>query len=223
MVKEFDQSFITALLGSSNTQIPQKIASAPIYAMLESLLIGIIILIVIFGILFLIPANKNKMKNNKKLKNNLMAAFVVLIVIVVIFSYITYAAGQGATSFLPFNYFKNSLKSSTSAYVALNGSAATNTSIIACAQTIEGYLKSAGKSVQVIKLTNYSCINGDNISSLGLNCYDSILNSNKPVIFLSQGGQSNITYKGLYGTVLYASGNVTNGQYCTLGSLFRNV
>ena len=50
-----------------------------------------------------------------------------------------------------------------------------------------------------------------------------MLNSNKPVIFITQSQESNITYKGLYGTVLYASGNVTTGSSCTLASLFKNV
>jgi hypothetical protein len=115
----------------------------------------------------------------------------------------------------------NTLKASGNAYIALNGSAGSNASIISCANTMQGYLADAGKSVQIIRLTNYSCVSGSNISVLGLNCYNNILNSGKPVILISQSRQNQIVYKGLYGTVLYASGNVTAGSSCLLSTLFK--
>ncbi len=223
IIKAFDEPFITAILGSSNEPIPGKTAAAPLYAMLESLIIGIVVIAVISAIIFLRVIKKGRLKNNRNMKNLMIKGFVLLIGIVIIFSYATYAYASSAVNFLPFSYFMSSLKASGTAYVALNGSAATNSSIIACANTIENYIKNAGKSVQIIKLTNYSCISGSNISTLGLDCYDGILGSNRPVIFISQSQQNNITYKGLYGTVLYASGNLTVGRYCTLGSLFKNV
>jgi len=127
----------------------------------------------------------------------------------------------GANNFLPFNYFMNTLKASPTAYIALNGSAITNASISQCITAIQTQLASSGKSVQTIQLKNYSCVSGSNISILGINCYTDILNSDKPVVFISQSQQNNIVYKGLYGTVLYASGNVTSGNACTLRTLLK--
>ncbi|MGI0100515.1 MAG: hypothetical protein ACREBH_02240, partial [Candidatus Micrarchaeaceae archaeon] len=221
-VKLLDTPFIDAMLASSNAYIPQKIASAPMYAALQTLIIDLLVILVVFIITYLRVIKKGKLKNNKMARNVWIAVFVVLIILALVDTYGTYAYAQQGNSFLPFNYFMNSVKASNTAYIALNGSAATNPSTAQCASTIEGYLN-ASKSVKIIKLENYSCVSGGNISVLGIGCYNNILASGDPVIFISQSGQSNITYKGLYGTVLYANGNVTYGKYCTLGTLFRNV
>ena len=52
-MKSFDGSFIVALLGSSNAPIPSKIASSPLYAAIESLIIGIIIIAIILAVLYM--------------------------------------------------------------------------------------------------------------------------------------------------------------------------
>jgi hypothetical protein len=222
MIKVLDGSFISAMLGPSDISIPAKEAAAPIYAAIESLIIGILILIVVAIIAYLRVVKKGKLKNNKRAQRMWMGVFIVLIILVILYTYATYAFAQSATTFLPFNYFVNSVKASPSVYIALNESAASNASIGQCTNTIQSYLTKASKTVQVIKLENYSCLSGSNISVLGLNCYNTILQQDKPVIFVSQISTSNITYKGLYGTVLYANGNVAAGPDCTLGTLFRN-
>jgi hypothetical protein len=220
MIKTLDTSFIDALSGSGTP--PQKIAMAPVYAALESIIIGILILIIIFLIVYVKVIRKGKAKN-KNSKMMWMAVFAVLVVLVALYIYATFAYASNANSnFLPFNYFKNTVKASTNVYIALNGSAATNTSIAACTTTIRDYLSGEGKSVQVIKLTNYSCVSGGNISTLGLDCYGNILSSGDPVILISQSKSSSIVYKGLYGTVLYANGDAATGSSCILGTLFRN-
>ena len=100
-----------------------------------------------------------------------MMIAAVLVVILIIYTYTTYSFAAGANQFLPFSSFYSSVKSGTSTYIALNGSAADNLSIASCVTTLQTYLKNAGKSVQIIKLTNYSCLSHGNISSLGLDCY----------------------------------------------------
>ncbi len=221
MIKTLDAPFVTALLAPSSNPIPSKIATAPLYAGFESLIIGILVFAVILVITYFRMIRKGKLKN-KNTKRTWIMVFVVLAALVILFTYTTYVYATNANSFLPFNYFKNSLKASDTAYIALNGSAATNISIALCVDTIRGYLSNSGKTVHMITLENYSCVNGSNISVLGIGCYSDILNSNKPMILISQSPSSNITYKGLYGTVLYASGNVASGSRCTLGTLFRS-
>ncbi|MDE1871051.1 MAG: hypothetical protein KGI06_02310 [Candidatus Micrarchaeota archaeon] len=223
MLKVADGPFISAILGPSGATVPEKIATAPLYAAVESFIIGALVILVIFVITYLRVIRKGKLKGSRSKKIAWIAVFAVLIALLLALTYSTYAYAQNANSFLPFGYFMNNLKASGNAYIALNGSAATNTSIIACADTIKGYLNGTGKTVQIVKLTNYSCVSGSNISSLGINCYRVLLDSGKPIIFISQSQSSNITYKGLYGTVLYASGNIAVGSSCTLGKLFKNV
>jgi len=221
MIKILDTSFINALLSGSNATPPQRIALTQTYAAIESLIIGIVILLAIFIIVYLKVIKKGKL-NGKRQKMVWASVFAIMAILVALYAYATFAYSGNANSFLPFNYFKNTLKASTTAYIALNGSAAANSSISACASTVQNYLSKAGKAVQLIKLTNYSCVSGSNISVLGLDCYNNILSSGKPVILMSQSRASSIVYKGLYGTVLYASGNATSGSSCILSSLFRN-
>jgi len=223
MIKILDTPFISSLLGGSGSSAsaPQLIATAPLYAALASLIVGILVIIIIFIITHLRIIKKGKLKGDKNKQRTWGAVFVILIILVIIYTYATYAYALNANSFLPFNYYMNTLKASGNAYIALNGSAGSNASIISCANTMQGYLADAGKSVQIIRLTNYSCVSGSNISVLGLNCYNNILGSGKPVILISQSRQNQIVYKGLYGTVLYASGNVTRGSACLLSTLFK--
>lgn len=224
MIKSLDGPFITAILGGSSATPPERIASAPIYATLASLIVGILVVLVIFVITYFRVMRKGKLKGNKRAQRQWGITFAVLIILVAIYAYATYAYASNANSnFLPFNYFLNTLKSSPTAYIALNGSAANNLSIGSCVTTVQKYLASAGKSVQVVKLTNYSCVSGSNISILGLNCYDNILNSAKPVVLITQSKEGSIVYKGLYGTVLYANGNIASGSSCVLGSLLKSV
>jgi hypothetical protein len=222
MIKVLDTPFIVALLGPSSGTVPAKIMKAPLFASVETLIVDILILVVVFVIVYIKLIRKGKLKH-KRGQRLWAIVFAVLIALIALDVYSTYTYATNANSFLPFNYFLNSVKASGNVYIALNGSAASNSSIGACVSTISSYLTKASKTVQVIRLTNYSCVSGSNISVLGLSCYDKILSSNKPVILISQSQSSNITYKGLYGTVLYASGNVTVGSYCTLGTLFRNI
>ena len=219
MIKALDAPFIGSLLAGSSSPAPQLISAAPLYAAVESLIIGALLIVVIFVITYIRIIRKGKMKGNKKKQRTWIVIFVVLAVLVLVYTFATYVYASNANSFLPFNYYVNTMRASSSAYIALNGSAASNSSILSCANATQGYLASAGKSVQLVKLTNYSCISGGNI---GLSCYNNMLGSGKPVIFVSQAQQDRIVYKGLYGTVLYASGNVSSGSQCLLGTLFKN-
>ena len=221
-----DGPFITAILGGSSATPPERIASAPIYATLASLIVGILVVLVIFVITYFQGDEEGQAEGRQGARPQRQwgITFAVLIILVAIYAYATYAYASNANSnFLPFNYFLNTLKSSPTAYIALNGSAANNLSIGSCVTTVQKYLASAGKSVQVVKLTNYSCVSGSNISILGLNCYDNILNSAKPVVLITQSKEGSIVYKGLYGTVLYANGNIASGSSCVLGSLLKSV
>lgn len=224
MIKVLGSPFVTAILASSNQPVQQRLAIAPMYASLETLIIDAIIIVIIFILTYFKIIRKGKIKGNKRAKRMWILVFIILIILAGIDIYATNVYATNANSnFMPFSYFLNSVKASSNTYIALNGSAASNSSIIACTDTIKSYLTKANITVQTIKLENYSCVSGSNISTLGINCYSGILNSNKPVIFISQSQTNNITYKGLYGTVLYANGNVTAGKYCTLSTLFRNV
>lgn len=221
IIKAIDAPFISAILGPSMTPSATKIASAPAYAALESLIVGILILAIIFVIVYITIIKKGKFKD-KSVQRSWMIIFIVIIVLIIIYSYSTYVYAANATAFIPFNYFLNSVKSSGTVYIALNGAAATNASIAPCVTTLQTNFIKEQKVVQIVKLENYSCVSGSNISVLGIDCYDNLLAANKPVILISQSQSSSIIHKGLYGTVLYSNGTVNVGPSCALSTLFSN-
>jgi hypothetical protein len=219
IVKTTDGWFIGAMLGGSNAFVQSKIAAAPTYAALLSLMIGIIILVIIFLLTYGRLSKGHKLKKSRKSSMAWMALFVGILILVLIYAYMTYVYGEAANSFLPFSYFRGYLQSSKSAYVVLNGSSAyDNQGVTACAGAISAVLASEGKAVKTISATNYSCVAGGTVSPLGVGCIDSALNSGTPVIALSATGNG-IVYKGLYGTILYVNGADATSNSCIAARL----
>ncbi len=220
--KLLDGGFATALLSGSGATPQSKEALAPIYAAIESLIIDAIIILVIYYFTYHKFAMKHRIRRSKTVKYAWMALFAVIIIIAIIDIAITYNAASSAGSYLPFSGFSGHLSSSKSAIVALNGTSAySNSSIIACADTIKSSLSLKNKSVTVVDITNGTCTANGQISNLGINCYDHALSSGEPVIILSSGSGS-ISYKGLYGYQLYVSGQPASGASCLAASVLKN-
>ncbi len=219
LIKLADGWFINAALAGSNSPVPSKIASAPTYAALLSFLIGLIILILIYLSTHHRLARHHKLRRDRRSAAAWAFLFVFIFVLVLIYTYGTYAYAKAANNFLPFAYFTGYLHSSKAAYIVLNGSAAySNPGITACAGAIASVLTSQNKSVKTIQATNYSCVAGGTVSPLGVGCIDTALSAGTPVVSLSQFG-SGIVYKGLYGTMLYASGANATGSSCIVAQL----
>jgi hypothetical protein len=70
-------------------------------------------------------------------------------------------------------------------------------------------------------MSNYTCAASSDPALAGTNCLNGILSSAKPVIFLGQGKNTSIVYKGIYGTALYASGSAASGSSCILNSVLN--
>ncbi|MDE1865601.1 MAG: hypothetical protein KGH94_03125 [Candidatus Micrarchaeota archaeon] len=219
LIKLADGWFINAMLAGSNTPVQAKISAAPAYAALLSLIIGLIILLIFYLLTHRRLSKHHKIRHSHKTRIAWMTLFAVLFVLVLLYTYGTYAYAKAANNFLPFSYFTGYLHASKSAYIVLNGSATyTDSGVVSCASAISSVLASQGKTVQTIQATNYSCVAGGTVSSLGVDCIDRALSSGTPVISLSQSG-SDIVYKGLYGTMLYASGANATGSSCIVAQL----
>lgn len=219
LIKLADGWFINAALAGSSASVPSKIASAPTYAALLSFIIGLIILILIYLGTHRRLAQKHKLRRDRKSSMAWMIFFVVVFLLVLLYAYGTYVYAQAANNFIPFAYFTGYLHSSKAAFIVLNGSAAySDPGITSCAGEIAAVLKSENKTVTTVQATNYSCVAGGTVSPLGVDCIDGALSSGKPVISLSQTGNG-IVYKGLYGTIMYASGANATGTSCILAQL----
>lgn len=217
--KWLEGPIITSLLAGSNASIYSKTNSAPIYAFIITLIIDLLIIFVIYYFTYHRLSKRNKIHRHGHVVHAWRALFAILIIIAIVDAYTAMSYAAVANSHLPFAYFMSTLKSSNSAYIALNGTLAYgNSSIAACASEISSILKSQGKAVNVISITNGSCVENGAVSGLGVDCYDAALSKGIPVVVLSAQGQG-IEYSGMYGYNLYVNGPSASTQSCIASAL----
>ena len=87
-----------------------------------------------------------------------------------------------------------------------------------CGVALQNSLGQGGKTVQLIYVTNDSCTSGQ---LAGPACLNSAV-SKGPVIMLSMSNQSYVSFKGMYGNILYAGGTAAYGASCPLASLLKS-
>jgi len=98
-----------------------------------------------------------------------------------------------------------------------------SSSSLGCAGALQQTLKNAGKRTGIIAVQNYTCtVSNITAGDSGYSCYNNILGSSTPLIQINQGNSSYVTYKGMYGTVLYASGSSVNGNTCYLNTMLQH-
>ncbi len=217
-IKSADGGFIGSILSGSNASIPAKLSAAPLYALIVSLIISIIVIVIVYFTTYHRFKRKRRLHLHRKAKRAWLALFLAIVVILAIYSISTYAYASAANSFLPASSFFNSVKSHTIVFIAMNGSAMSNQSLINCESALSQILTSKNKTVKEVDIQNYSCVSSGTFDEP---CYDQMLSSDNPIIVISQGKANQIVYKGLYGYTLYASGLPATGSSCLLGKLFE--
>ncbi len=221
-VKSLDGGFVNSMLFGSGASIPSKIASAPLYAALISFIIGIAILLAVYGTTYARLKRKKKIKMHAKAKKAWMMLFAGIFILVLIYTLATYAIAGSANAFLPISGFMAASNSGNVIAIVVNQSGAANSSIVGCASALQATMSGLGKKVSVVSLDNYSCTIANSTASIdGPACYNRILGSNEPMVLLSPGSNSSIVYKGMYGTVLYANGQAASGASCYLNKIFQ--
>ncbi len=214
-VKAIDSPFIGAVT-PAGAPVASKMASAPLYAAILSLIIGIMLVLAFYFATYYRLKRKHHIKHTRRTARAWTLLFVLLAALVAVYAYSTYAVAASGNAFLPASAFFSALSSSSRAAIVINSSAATpvNASVLLCAASLEGTLKNFNKAASTILIdSNYSCITGSDPS-----CYSKLMASGAPIIQLDQ-GQSAISYRGIYGTVLHASGAPTYGSSCQLDAL----
>ena len=244
-VKTFDGGFVSSLLYGSSSTIPSKESSAPLYTALFSFLIGVILIAVFYVLTYGRLNRKKKIRRSKKVIRAWIYLIVLLIVLDLVYASVTFAVAASANSFMPLSSFASALKSSNTVVLAITvpkanvsiGSTGipnlTSNSISVfgrptslsseCADSVLSNLTAAHKLVVSALVSNYSCAISDMSGNLsGSECYNKMLASNDPMIIINQtGNSSSISYKGLYGTVLYASGEPAEGNSCYLSGIVK--
>ncbi|MDE1856686.1 MAG: hypothetical protein KGH98_01225 [Candidatus Micrarchaeota archaeon] len=215
MVKSFDSGFVNAMLSGQQINPASKIAAAPGYAAMLSFIIGIVILALIYFATYHRFNRRGKLRHTPGAHKAWRLLFIVLFIIVLAYAYETYALSSQANAFLPISSFVQQAGSQASLVIGVNGSA--NSSVSQCIAALNHTASTMSKAVQVISISaNYSCsVSVHGLTYGGQSCYDYILSSGTPMVFIdSVPHTTSLIYKGLYGTVLYASGQAANGASC---------
>ena len=226
-VKGVDGGLVSAMLYGSSAGIASKEASAPFYAALISFIIALALILVFYGLTYARLSHKRKLRNSKRVKRAWLFLFIGLLVLGLIYAAITYSIASSASSFLPVSSFMASAASSNTVLIAINGTNTLSLSGISsgslgCAGSLEQTLKNAGKRTGIIAVQNYTCtVSNVTSSSSGSACYNDILGSGTPLIQIDQANSSYVSYKGMYGTVLYASGPSATGADCYLNTMLK--
>ena len=225
-VKSLDGGFVNSMLFGSGAPIQSKLASAPAYAALVSFVIGIAILLAVYGTTYARLKRKKKIKMHAKAKKAWMMLFAGIFVLVLIYAFATYSIAESANAFMPISGFMSAANSGNVIAIAVNQSGAANSTanslMVGCANALQATISNTGKRVSIVSLDNYSCTIANATASIdGPACYNRILGSNEPMILLTQGSNSSIIYRGMYGTVLYATGQAASGASCYLNKIFQ--
>ncbi len=216
-VKSVDGPFIGALTPAVAPPASQ-LASAPLYAALLSLIIGVALLMVFYFATYHRLKHKHHIRHSHRVSRAWMALFTLLALLVVVYAYATYASASSGNSFLPAGAFFGSLRQASTVIIAINSSASTpvSASVFQCAASMQSTLESFGKVSSTVLITNGTCTTGSNPS-----CYAAFLKNNTPIIQIDPGTNPSIAYRGMYGTVLHAQGTPTYGASCQLAMLVK--
>ncbi len=219
LVKSLDGGIVSSMLYSAEGNVLKKINSAPAYAALISFIIGLIALLFIYSLTYARLKKRKKIRISKSVKRAWSILFLLLFIIVLIYTYATYAYAVSASTFLPVSLFIAKLQGSTSAAIMISNNNAINASQLLCAEALQKALTAQGKKVAVFAAENYSCVT-TNSSLSGAQCFNKLLASSVPVIYIN-GGNSSISYRGLYGDMLIAQGSATYGSNCELAKIIK--
>ena len=222
LVKSVDYGFLSALVSGSSASIPSKISSAPLYAALLSFIIALVLIGIFYFMTYYKLKKAKRIRKGKLVRRAWMLLFSVLFIVALLYAYVTFVAAAGANHFLPASLFISRMSHTSTAVIALNGSSQYSAPALACANSTKAVLLANGvKNVSIIRVQNYSCsVTLNSATYNGTSCYNKILSTATPMVQIEAGNSNYITYKGMYGAVLYASGNYTQGSSCALSTLF---
>ena len=209
-------TLIMPMLSLINAPINQKILIAPYLAFILPFVLGLIIIILFYYSTYYRLSKKNKIRKSPSVKRAWLILFMILFIIVLVWASVTVFYAESANTFLPISAFLSNLNQNKNVYIIAN-STITNNSYYSCISALKSTLEASGKTPIIVNSSGYNCT----LSSLkGSSCYSYMLNSDSPMIIISN-GNSTIIHKGLYGSTLYASGEAAEGSSCLLNNIIK--
>ncbi len=219
VLKSIDGGAVTAILAGQSGTIAQKTASAPLWAAIISMILGIIIVLVIIEFTYVRLSRNRRIIVNSRVKRAWTVVFLILFLLVVIYALGTYAIAQSANAFLPASGFISAVSGSNTVVIVQNQ---TTEPITQCMASLKATLNKRGFTVETFNLTG-SCIGSSGAVIPASECYDSLIASGSPIINVSSSSNSSIVYRGLYGNILYVSGQPIQGPACLINTMAKVV
>jgi hypothetical protein len=203
ITRTFDSGIVTSIEAGMSAPYAIKVASAPAYATLISLIICLVLLAILF-VFYMRLNKKHHISANPEARRNWRIIFAVAILLIIIDLAATYSSAMQASSFAPASSFASAVNSAKTVLIINNG---TSTGITNCSKQLSTALSSEGKTASVVSIssTGLCTINGfvGNESS----CIDHAAVESYPAIVLSNGNSSSINTYSFYGTALFVSGS----------------
>lgn len=203
ITRAFDSGIVTSIEAGMSAPYAIKVASAPAYATLISLIICLVLLAILF-VFYMSLNKKHHISANPEARRNWRIIFAVAILLIIIDLAATYSSAMQASSFAPASSFASAVNSAKTVLIINNG---TSTGITNCSKQLSAALSSDGKTASVVSIssTGLCTINGfvGNESS----CIDHAAVESYPAIVLSNGNSSSINTYSFYGTALFVSGS----------------
>ena len=200
-LKHFAEPFVMDVM-SINIPVFLKLQFAYLLVPILFLLIGIIAVIILY-IAYIAVNIKAKRKERSRLWKY---AFIALILAMLAAVYYSYTIASQANNFLPVSAFSEQINKSSVVAIA---AAQTNSS---CISLLQNNITKAGKTPVIIQL-NATC----NLL-YSSQCIDTYLSKGMPVIYINSSSSTFLSYKGLYGTILYANTSAA-GPQCLVSRL----
>lgn len=246
VTKALHAGLLDGMLGSVNAPIATKLSSAPLYSAGIALVIDLIIIGLIYYFTYHRLTKGGKINLTPKVHRTWMMIFALLVVLAVINTGVVWWYANNANTFIPIDGFLSSLDQSPAAYIIMNTSAAANPTVVQCAQSLKKEIASENESVYILNLTGTSACtlptsagynalrapasNPANIINVkGLNatpsatCLNKVYASGVPTIQLNTSINNTISYRGLYGNLLYVSGSSAQGTSCMIDVILRTI
>ena len=210
---------LSSLLGTG-AALQSSESSAPAYAAAIAIAEGLVVMAIIYLATYFRLKRKHRLKFTPSVRRAWRNLFILVFILVLVYAGATYSVAQGASTFLPLEQYVSGMRSAGYAYVLVNNTIASNTSVQQCVAALKSAAASSGLTLYVLNFTQaYSCRLNSTVS--GVQCSSKIVGSYYPTIVIDNSSGSSLVYHGLYGRVLYASGSAAEGAACPLGVAVR--
>lgn len=213
--RDIDAPIASAMENAISLPYATKVALAPLFAAIISLIIGIIILALIFLKYRSLHA-KRRIHVNPRTARNWKIVFAVALVLVVAYVIITYVAASAASSSTPVGAFRSAALSAKGIAIITNGTA--TQAELNCTARISTVVLAEHKKVYSASLYGNQCTYNNTIYSSD-NCLNLFAEQGTPMIILKSSNVSRVSAYSFYGSILRVQGDDSFMSECVPASL----